>query len=82
MIHQLKIEKRFYERIISGEKTFEIRKNDRDFQKGDELYLVLSKDETDNWQMQSISVKVTYILHGPLHGLAEGYCIMGITKNL
>lgn len=39
MIHQLKIESAFFEDVISGKKTFEIRKNDRDFMVGDFLAL-------------------------------------------
>ena len=39
MIHQLKIESQFFEEIVKGEKTFEVRENDRDFQKGDYLGL-------------------------------------------
>lgn len=39
MIHQLKIESRFFEDIIKCTKTFEVRKNDRDFHKGDYLGL-------------------------------------------
>jgi ASC-1-like (ASCH) protein len=35
MHHALKIERVYLQRIISGEKTFEIRKNDRDYQAGD-----------------------------------------------
>lgn len=33
--HLLKIEDCYYESIMTGEKTFEIRYNDRDYQKGD-----------------------------------------------
>jgi len=33
--HTLKIKQEYFERIISGQKTFEIRKNDRDYQVGD-----------------------------------------------
>lgn len=39
IIHQLKIESQFFEEIVKGEKTFEVRENDRDFQKGDYLGL-------------------------------------------
>lgn len=39
MIHQLKIESQFFERIVNGTKTFEVRKNDRDFHNGDYLGL-------------------------------------------
>lgn len=42
--HELKCHEEFYEAVISGHKTFEIRKNDRGFQAGDLLLL----RETDN----------------------------------
>lgn len=37
MIHELKIFKSFADAIISGDKTFEVRHNDRGFQKGDKV---------------------------------------------
>lgn len=39
MIHQLKIEKKYFDQIVEGKKTFEVRKNDRDFHVGDYLGL-------------------------------------------
>lgn len=35
MIHEIKILKQFADEIISGNKNFEVRKNDRGYQKGD-----------------------------------------------
>lgn len=37
--HELKLSTEFFGRVQSGQKTFEIRKNDRDFQVGDVLIL-------------------------------------------
>lgn len=37
MNHNIKIEKKYLLRILSGEKAFEVRKNDRDYQVGDSL---------------------------------------------
>ena len=39
MCHELKIAPRYYTDIVSKKKTFEIRKNDRNFQVGDEVKL-------------------------------------------
>jgi Domain of unknown function (DUF3850) len=39
MTHELKILPQFYERVKDGSKTFEVRKNDRGFQKGDFVIL-------------------------------------------
>ena len=44
MIHSLKIKSEYFEKVISGEKTFEVRKNDRDFRVGDLLALNEYKD--------------------------------------
>lgn len=37
--HEVKILTEFYNRVITEQKTFEIRKNDRDYQVGDFLLL-------------------------------------------
>lgn len=39
MTHDLKIWPEFYEAVCNGDKTFELRKNDRGFQKGDTVIL-------------------------------------------
>lgn len=39
MKHELKILPPYYEAVISGNKTFEIRLDDRGFQKGDKVIL-------------------------------------------
>lgn len=43
MLHRLKIKDIWYNRIYSGDKTAEIRFNDRDFQRGD---MIIFLDET------------------------------------
>lgn len=39
MEHELKIWPQWYNRVLDGSKTFEIRKNDREFQYGDTVLL-------------------------------------------
>lgn len=39
MIHELKIFSNFFEKVLYGDKTFEIRKNDRNFKEGDVVIL-------------------------------------------
>lgn len=39
MLHKLKIRPKFFKAVISGEKTFEIRRNDRNFKVGDRIEL-------------------------------------------
>jgi len=68
--HQLKIQRPYYERILSGEKKFEIRYNDRDYQKNDILILNALGSES------TLKAKIIYI-HTEL-GMAEGYVVLGI----
>jgi hypothetical protein len=37
--HELKIWPQFFRAVLNGSKTFELRKNDREFQSGDEVVL-------------------------------------------
>lgn len=60
MIHSLKIKSEYFEKIISGEKNFEVRKNDRDFRVGDLLALNEYKDLEHTGR--SCLVVVDYIL--------------------
>jgi len=39
MTHQLKVSPKFFKALWCGDKTFEIRKNDRNFQERDEIEL-------------------------------------------
>ena len=72
--HHLKTETEYYQQLEAGVKRFELRKNDRNFQKGDYLHL----EETVNGQYtgRALHMEVKYILHGGKFGLEEGYCIM------
>lgn len=79
-IHELKCWLEFFQHVKSGRKTFEYRKNDRDFAVGDVLHL-REFDPRDGghytYSWQECLCKVTYIVtEAP--GLPEGYCIMGI----
>lgn len=63
--HELKILPQYAEAITRGEKTFEVRKNDRGFQKGDHIKF-LAYD--DGWYLDhAINEKeyeITYVLSG------------------
>lgn len=73
--HYLKILPEYYRAIEKGEKTFEVRFNDRDFQKYDVLHL----QEWVNgcYTKREITADVTYILDDPAY-CKEGFVIMGI----
>lgn len=73
--HYLKTETEYFQAIRKSEKKFELRKNDRDFKKGDILHLEESVNGIKT-NRRTISVEVKYILYGGEYGLPKGYCIM------
>ena len=79
-IHNLKILNCFADDILSGLKNFEIRKNDRGFQKGDIIHFT-AIDETGFQNPHLINSKVykiIYVLNG--WGLKNGYVVFGIIE--
>lgn len=77
--HKIKIKKRYYDAVLKGEKTFEIRKNDRDYNVGDIINFIPIADDCDMiLPHNQTSYKVTYVFHGGEYGLEEGYCVFGI----
>ena len=81
MVHYLKIKPEYYRDVQCGLKTFELRKNDRNFQVGDILMLI-KLDDKGNETDQVTRVKVTYILKDcPQYGLKDGYAILGIAEE-
>ena len=78
-MHEIKIYPSYYRAIYSGEKTFELRKNDRDYEVGD--ILRLQEWTGTEYTGRSMMRRITYIYKGTgKYGLEDGYCILGIKK--
>lgn len=77
-IHHLKCWPVYFFRIQSGEKQFEVRKNDRDFQTGDYIDLLEWCPDQQKFTGQCCPLKITYILHGGQFGIQSGTCVLGI----
>ena len=76
--HKLKCWGIFYDDIVCGRKTFEIRKNDRQFQPGDTITLI-EIDETTGAELGKRSdYEIRYTLGGGQFGLEKGYIAMSI----
>ena len=80
MIHELKILPKYFDDVKIGQKTFEVRKNDRDFKEGDMLALN-EFDPINGYTGNSIVVYVDYMMNDPEY-IKEGYVIMGIKPCL
>lgn len=76
MIHELKIFPQYFKEVISGRKTFEIRKADRPFAVGDMLALNEFDPNIPGYTDNSCVVYVDYILTGDY--CKDGYVTMAI----
>ena len=81
-IHELKTFYPYWDAVNEGRKTFEVRKNDRNFQLGDIFHLRrTTKDgkEINNY-FSPIKVKIVYLLAGEEFGIRPGFVVLGIKK--
>ncbi|EHN17061.1 DUF3850 domain-containing protein [Clostridium sporogenes] len=79
MRHRLKTLPKYFNAVCDGKKTFEVRKDDRNFQIGDKL--VLEKYENGEYQYANCEVEITYILgrnEDEKIFVPEGYVILGV----
>lgn len=78
--HELKILPQYFQAVWEGNKTFELRKNDRDYRVGDTL--VLREYSDGEYTGSFLKVIITYILKDcPEYGLNSEYCILGISYD-
>lgn len=76
--HVLKIHPAPLADLISGAKTAEVRRNDRDFQVGDTVHLMEVNPETGNWTGAADHVRtISHIQTG--YGLPDGMCVLSYT---
>lgn len=80
--HNLTIFNDFADAVVSGDKTFEIRENDRGYQKGDYIKFQ-AIDKTGLKNQHSINGKlylITFVMNG--WGIKNGYVVLGIKELL
>lgn len=72
-IHELKILPEYFEAVVSGDKRFEIRKNDRNYKKGD--ILRLNEYQEGQYTGDVHVAEITYITD---YAQQDGYVVLGI----
>src|SRR5262245_48767027 len=83
--HELKCLSVYFHAISRGDKTFEVRRDDRGFQKGDVLTLREWKAQSElaharGYTGNAEEVLVTYVLTGGQLGIEPGHVVMGIKR--
>ena len=76
--HVLKAWPEFFDAISEGRKTFEIRKNDRDFSVGDILELRRYEPTTEHYSGEILERQITYMITGGKFGIEDGYAVLAI----
>ena len=71
--HYLKLREDYCDDVLSGKKSFEIRYNDRGYQKGDHIkFHAVDEDGFDiSHEINRKEYEITYVLSG--WGLKDGY---------
>lgn len=85
--HELKCWPDFFAHVLSGDKKFEVRKDDRGFSVGDILRIREWDDRPgiENYTGREVHKRVTYLMSGafpagihPLAGVACGWVVMSL----
>lgn len=77
--HSLKTWPEFFHKIATGEKSWELRKNDRDYRVGDKLWLHEWDPKTKDYCGGALLVEVTYVAKNlSAFGLPDDCVIMSI----
>lgn len=81
MLHEIKLDISFCDLVNDGIKTFEVRKNDKNYQIGD---LVRFKPvgvcfHPVEHPIKDKTYKITYVLSG--WGIEEGFCVFAIKES-
>ena len=76
-IHRLKTWPEHYRAVRDTRKTYELRRDDRDFDDGDILELAEWVPETREFTGRSLLVEITHMLRD-FDGLAPGYVLLSV----
>lgn len=80
-VHYLKTWVVYFELVRSGLKTFEMRKNDRNFQAGDVLILEEWDPVTQGYTGRSSRYYIGIVLDDPRFGVAPGWCCLSLLST-
>lgn len=77
--HELKTWPSCFAAANAGNKPFDVRENDRNFQVGDLLVLREFDPETEQYTGQTVTRWVSYVLQGGAFGIRPEWCVLGFS---
>ena len=87
MLHELKTWPTYFQAVKDGRKRFEVRKDDRGFEVGDDLLLkefvpadYYDPGDKEGYTGEILHRKVSYILKGGEYGIEKGHVVLGLHK--
>jgi hypothetical protein len=78
MIHRVRCLAPYFDAVEHGEKNFEVRLNDRGYQRGDILVLIREDPEYPSASGRELYRRITWILQGGQFGIEPQYCVMAL----
>lgn len=77
-VHSLKVVQPYFDALLDGSKTAELRRDDRAYKVGDRL--VLGEWDGHQFTGRHVAVAVTHITRG-LPWLHDGYCMLSFERK-
>ncbi len=87
VVHELKTWPVYFDAVERGEKNFEVRRDDRGFQKGDVVRLLRTREDHRSDRVEydyngkpkyALERRITYVLTGGQFGIEPGYVVLGL----
>jgi hypothetical protein len=77
VVHELKTWPEYFQPIVDGTKTFDIRKDDRDFRVGDVLKLREYEPDRDEYTGRIVYHEIGFLIKG-MWGVPKDVCVMSL----
>ena len=80
-VHTLKIEEKYWDSILCGQKSCEVRKHDRDFQAGDFIAFEVLRENGESILADKFKYLITHVLKGGQYGIESDYCVLSLERK-